>query len=540
MEYNEKQCNEYYYEIAQHKQIDEYSIKQLHEIEVNCIKGNNFNITKILNPFTIKDQCTLINTKKTNYYIHNYDPDRILNAIENLDINETIRNEYINNIKKTFDIKPKSNCCNCISITLYRKEGARTPIYSYLKSIRRTIKNVALFLHDWIIKLYIDKSVYNYIYTTNDDIKDSVDIMNFILTQKNVEVYTYLCENVLNGKISIDKTRITRFLPIIEEDVNINIIREADGFITYLDCYNINCFSKSSAIFYSLDISGECEPNKNRKMTLYDPDNNKVNLRSYSEWLNDYKLINMEYFLENKKTNVVDLLAGMTGFSLRTKKGVFFKAIEELQQLNLQKHMVTGFDEILLLSLYKEFISFKFKKQSQTERSVWYPLSESSYTIKKILGTVLMNNYFNVEYIPLYLSSENNTPITHILHQLLNKKIIINTNEQIKQIEHVIHNKIQDTIIPINYILTAIDVMLINNINDTSHAYNIAIERQYLSENKLFCECDGLETLLNVPYSDIYEDIFNIYYDDINNKTGGLYITKMTKNKYKKRYKIVL
>lgn len=156
-----------------------------------------------------------------------------------------------------FDTKVTHRCCNCISISLYYTNDYLRKLVLYLSTIKRTIQNVEKNLPQWIVRLYIDSSVYHKVSTYSEnkinginDMNHVSELLNYILAQKNVEVYTFFCDKIISNDIHIAKTRTFRFLPLIENDVNVCIIREADGFVTNLDCHNIKQFANSDKIFY--------------------------------------------------------------------------------------------------------------------------------------------------------------------------------------------------------------------------------------------------------------------------------------------------
>jgi hypothetical protein len=148
------------------------------------------------NPINKTEFCSLINTKKEKYYTHTYDPKKI----------KKILDEYPNlfvDTNEVFDFTPKNNCCNCISLTLYyTNTDDLTPLLLYLNTIKRTIKNVSKNLKDWIVRIYLDKSVYDTVIAygkkeiIDDSVKDICNLLDFYYNSENVELYTYFCENI--------------------------------------------------------------------------------------------------------------------------------------------------------------------------------------------------------------------------------------------------------------------------------------------------------------------------------------------------------
>src|SRR5579871_4501836 len=109
----------------------------------------------IQNPFLSSEKCYLLSEKKEEYYIHNYQPskiiDNILSLYEKDDPRYNEAENYVNNLSKIFDLRDdyRKNRCNCISITLYSTGIDR--LIPYLYSIDRTIKNVRHNLPNWLV-----------------------------------------------------------------------------------------------------------------------------------------------------------------------------------------------------------------------------------------------------------------------------------------------------------------------------------------------------------------------------------------------------
>ena len=90
------------------------------------------------NPMNQYEKCILINTKKTRYYTHTYDPTNVLRYIRSLNVNDEALLK--------FDDKIRYNCCNVISISLYFTELVNSQVMKkYLFSINQTIKKTILF-----------------------------------------------------------------------------------------------------------------------------------------------------------------------------------------------------------------------------------------------------------------------------------------------------------------------------------------------------------------------------------------------------------
>ncbi|AYV78148.1 MAG: hypothetical protein Edafosvirus5_66 [Edafosvirus sp.] len=319
------------------------------------------------NPLGLTNQCLLINNKKTSYYIHKYKPERILSRIRGYASED--RTEMLTYINQIFDLTPKDKCCNCISISLYYLDEFYYDIgklKSYLLCIQRTVKNVRRCLSDWLIRIYLDVSVYTTV--RNNAIKEEAnvekrknvtDILDFLFTAENVEIYTFFCKNILDKSTPIHNIRSYRFLSMIDPSVNISVIREADGIVTKIDCHNIKIFSDSDRIFYFLPFLTD--------ETVRDKSNG---LSAYSIWLRLYKkYMSTEYF--KIKNNQMEILAGTLAVSLKIKHDKYFTTMTGIKA-NIDslfkdqrddynyRATSTGFDEIFLLDLFKDLISVPY------------------------------------------------------------------------------------------------------------------------------------------------------------------------------------
>jgi hypothetical protein len=198
--------------------------------------------------------CTLISSKKEQYYKF------------------TTKNikQMLPNHNNEIDYNVYSNCCNCISLVLYTKSYVCTDkfgsVLRYLSSINQTIKNVGKYLPDYLIRLYLDPSIYRTLvndYKKNlPIIKSCKSLIQGLFKYENIEIYTISCEDTNytheiyfeinnSGFITPDsRTRAYRTLILKDPSINICIMRDADGVVSKLDCYNIKKFEESDKLFY--------------------------------------------------------------------------------------------------------------------------------------------------------------------------------------------------------------------------------------------------------------------------------------------------
>lgn len=256
-----------------------------------CLWKNkgNFKITKnkrnTINPDL---SCVLITKKcdENKYYKFNYDPNFWMNNRSKHEITEI--QKLIDENSHHFDLKKRYNCCNCISYIL-NIEHDYVDLLKYISSLVRSSKNLSKCLPDWMIRIYMDNSVYNHIksvktyYSINkdEDIKELLyENWQYLFNAENVEIYTFVCDD---SSYSNRRKRSLRFNILYDYDVNVSIIRDADGILTIQDCHNIDVFSKSNKMMY-LAPFGEYIKSTNLILNT-----NKAEISSYSEWLAIYK-----------------------------------------------------------------------------------------------------------------------------------------------------------------------------------------------------------------------------------------------------------
>jgi hypothetical protein len=235
----------------------------------------------------ISDKCYRITNKKTQFYTHRYDPSFIYELVSELDFADKILN--------VFDLTPRDSCCNCVSFVCYSK-GKLNLLFDYLYSQKKSLDNIANNLDGFIARFYFDSSIFETIYrnySSGNEFEKHISmecyrLLKYILTHYKAETYIYFCKMIVEGLL-LDKVRTLRFLPLIESDVNVRVIREADGFVSYLDCHNIKLFTNVNKIGMFYEFSGSF----GMQTLTYSPDpsttypNTHTTLH-YSAWLQLY------------------------------------------------------------------------------------------------------------------------------------------------------------------------------------------------------------------------------------------------------------
>ena len=325
-----------------------------------------------------------------------------------------------------FDWSERRDCCNVISICLYiikNKDQFHIlrSLRKYLLSIERSIKNIQVNLPLWVVRLYFGSSVKESIdvfdvLKPNSELYDKAQEIlrayEFITTHEQVELYVIPEE----GLSSPDKIRTARFVPLYDPKVNVCIVREADGTVTNLDCQNILFFLNSQQHLFYLPDYGKINRFKtytNEYQEVEDP----YLFSGYSGWLVVYKsVLRRDFFSENQ--NLYDLLAGLFGTKLKIRPyfyettfkeltdkinqletdpsslepsslsgagdrpheicskvvlqngAIFYLSYDEFisqcKRFNFIDALRLGFDEILLLDLFKHVISVHLPPESLT------------------------------------------------------------------------------------------------------------------------------------------------------------------------------
>ena len=370
----------------------------------------NVQYKKIDHPFKSDNKCYLL-TKNNNfdktkkYYVHTYDTTKLfakIQAFPNMD--DKFKADYIEKIGQIANINEVPNCCNCVAFVVYKTFDIKNiiDIYvqyeaeklaSYLYSLFISTNNITNYLDKFISRIYLDMSVFrtinklNEIMTSdNNDLDESsrlnvniymkhiIQIINYFFESDNIEIYTYLCPDF---EENYTKLRSLRFLIMTDENINIKIIREADGYVTCVDCMNITNMINENNIFMTYNLNS----NLNSNILSYNDDiknNDDIYAFPYSSWLS-IRMIYDDFFDNNLK--LFDIYAGMFGTLLQIKKDKYEQSVQtinifcdeliKIDQINanqsdkntktLSYYLRIGFDEMVLLELFKNILSIPTK-----------------------------------------------------------------------------------------------------------------------------------------------------------------------------------
>jgi hypothetical protein len=144
----------------------------------------------------LNENCKLVSNKLEQFYIYKYNPKPILEQyIKELKQDIAVEKMY-------YDLEESDNCCNCISYSIYSKgedpNKLANQIGSYFLSINRSIKNIKNNLPYWIVRIYIDNSIYNAIniICKNRPYCEISQLYDEIKNSGIVEIYTYNCQSI--------------------------------------------------------------------------------------------------------------------------------------------------------------------------------------------------------------------------------------------------------------------------------------------------------------------------------------------------------
>jgi hypothetical protein len=468
------------------EELEQFSKEEIDELQKYKIKLKVADVKRP--PIFKQDQniyndeltnCKLITSKKTEYYTH------LSTAINKI---LPGHNEL--------DYKVYKNCCNCASILFYsnKKRCNAAVITKYLASVTKTIFNVKKYLPDFVVRLYLDSTLY-------DLFETCMTGLNFYLFENlfqydNVEIYTIKCKTSETFDLGI--TRTYRTLVLKDGTVNVRIIRDADGILSKVDAHNIRIFTKSNKLFYlpPLHIDFPISHNPLRFVIIKRYPNQPIKM--YSRWLNDYISFNI---MDDKGDIVPDnfynnnyiaynLLCGLYASKIKFTNDYYDDCAMLVKNVIDKTGAYFGFDEMLLLELHKHILSFPKNSENIGDYTifdsyVFSPINNmKNYVVKLTKGDV-DQCILTDKYITIPKSYNEN-----ISDEDLESNYVPDSTNAFKLN--------QDECILLNYID---DNILINDENV------IDIQIQY--SPPLLMEPTSLLQILNIPYAGKIKDITN-------------------------------
>jgi hypothetical protein len=458
----------------------------------------------------------------------------------------------------------------------------------YLLSIERSLKNIQVNLPLWVVRLYFGSSVNAAIEKIkkikrerpelDDKIIAEVDKIiaayEFIISHAQVELYVIDEESLTYG---IEEIRTARFAPLYDKRVNVCIVREADGTVTNLDCHNIDFFLHSSRHLFYLPNYGKINCFKTY-VNDFGVDEHPYLFSGYSGWLVFYKsVLRRDFFASHQ--NVYDLLAGLFGTKLKLTSEFYANTFEtlknkiseleplELEPLELEplpdskdvllpliyskivipdrgtfylsyvdfisqfknfdftNMLNLGFDEILLLDLFKDIISVPVLAGSSVkdilllDRKIYVsqiPItSVTHHKLQQIKGLVIGDDILTIDFGKY----DRRTSVGNVVTNLLEDTIDIPTVNKHKHIE-----KTSQFLFDIFNLLYFIDGLL-RNINRDKPAFDIQVNYTLSDRNDVYKS----SILLNTPYDPKYDR----FYDFTEISSGGKRCKKYKSYKFK-------
>lgn len=290
-------------------------------------------LDKYTNPIYKDLKCGLLNSKKTDFYTFDSP-------------------EWSSGLDPTgLDLSRRGKCCRCVSFALYFARKLNYNLYMFLASVMRSVENVKKYLPDWIVRLYLDPSIFKQIIghseKTDDVYQLIVSALDSLFKAKNVEIYTYFCDSAEN----INNRRTYRFMPMIDPTVASYAIRDADGIVTVVDCNNLDCMVKNQTPLYIIPLA------KSIPCLIK---------TSYQKWLEDYKEWDPYY---REHGNVIDLLAGNLAGQVKFTADYYYECMEDVFKfIATEPRYNFALDEILLLRLFRNLICVPYVNQDQIRR----------------------------------------------------------------------------------------------------------------------------------------------------------------------------
>lgn len=377
-------------------------------------------------------QCEIQTSKKTHLYTFRYDPEPYITLLSSREVLNLER----------FDNVPNNNCCKVIAIALYFTKCDFDNMEKYIFSIYRTVKNVKRNLPDFIVRIYLDMSVYECINKIDDFIEEMVDnatisnnkyykkfngdinflvdsfvpeskefklldkiikeditnvknTFKYIIESDNVEVYTITCTD---SKHNVNSLRTLRFMPIYDPEVALYVIREADGTVSNLDCNNIKIYDTSKdKLFYQLSF----DLDKKEDVPLLFSYNEETKTyttsaySAYSVWLQIYKLYIANSWFDTHH-NIIDICAGLFSCKLRLTKTFYDSTINMLlrQINNLVSSFRTATEQKQPLPLPQNI--FESERKFRRTRTLNNRLISYSDIPRKIESNIVKHNYLYI------------------------------------------------------------------------------------------------------------------------------------------------
>lgn len=457
-----------------------------------CLKSCIDNFSNVLQMEDFSNQyittnlfgkCMLLNNKKIEYYKFTYNIDSLIKKIQ--DNKEKLKDDFLEKFFLMFDTTKYDNCCNCVNIVLYYTDCLDIDrLFLYLPNILTSLNNIEIYLPNWILRLYLDRTLFETLYNTDVESIDSslyhnlqilINILKKISESKQCEINILFCEEFYKDDFLYGKLRTLRFTSFYDVTTNIVASREADGILSAIDCHNLSVLENNDFImsFYMFpnirtlenDFSNlDSGPNQNVEINpphLFLDENvyvltyNRFNISNvsfntnsdntdkkeiltheYSEWLNNYKKIDIVYnndpFYLNH-INIYPILAGLISLKCKFNKSYFEHVqnkikctVRSYEKFNTDEKMLSvfnlGYDEILLQELFRPIYFLEYDSVIDDNSKIELEKLQNSFLLAEHKLQSNSDPETEKEVSELY---EEIQRLSHDMNLIYNKKIII-------------------------------------------------------------------------------------------------------------------
>jgi hypothetical protein len=375
------------------------SIRNLFDFFESC-KIDNFKCPDEIQMPNIdnKEKCVRIQRKREKYYTNTYDPTFAHKLIEEQPNKE--------DIYKMFDLTKRENCANCVSFSLYLK--GINYLITNIDSMKISVENANKFLPNYLLRYYFDGSIFRILAEHIAELKKNPELekikiaekciekLSFIINNEQVEIFMYFCE----AEKRIEKIRSYRFIPMIENDINICISREIDGILSAVDCHNLNIFISEPKILLIYDLVENSKIEKTSIPLKYDGNTqvSQLNYGHYSEWLNFYDFFSLKTQRNDTTLSYIDLLAGCFGIKLKISVGYLNSTLQITQEFmniieksfEIVNKLKKSNNEIDLKINFKDIFNIIFNFSYYDENNLLY---DKNYLLVEKILTFIKNNF---------------------------------------------------------------------------------------------------------------------------------------------------
>jgi hypothetical protein len=138
--------------------------------------------------------------------------------------------------------------CKCVSAVVYLKHPGTAA--RYLSPVFTSLITMEKHLPGWIYRLYMDMSTLDVI--ASSDSPDLRALLAMVVTHPRCEIHLLSCDVPASGA-----TRTLRYAALMDPEVAICALRDADGIVSRQDCANLLKFEDSVAHTLLYDLQGD-------------------------------------------------------------------------------------------------------------------------------------------------------------------------------------------------------------------------------------------------------------------------------------------